>query len=120
MWADIAALVNSPLIIALAQQHLSLRKKVRMKLLVDIEKDASLVKEAFDKLVPETADDAKVLVKELASRFVDGGLSQADVVTALRAAANELGEQVVAAAQPVVAAVESQVPYVVDTPPAST
>jgi hypothetical protein len=90
-----------------------------MKLLVDVSKDASLVKEAFGKLIPESADDAKVLVKELVSRFEDGGLSRENAVAALRSAADELGGQLVTAVQPVEQAVESQVPdYVIDPVPA--
>jgi len=68
-----------------------------MKLIVDIEKDASLITQRLGDVLPEAEDDGVTLARTLASRWLSGGLSAANIAAALHQVAAELEQQIAAA-----------------------
>jgi hypothetical protein len=61
-----------------------------MKLIVTAEKDAELIGDRLGDIVPEVEDDALAITRTLASRWISGGLSRANIAGALHQAAAEL------------------------------
>jgi hypothetical protein len=76
----------------------ALHWKVRnMRLSLDPVKDAELIAQRLDEVVPESVSDAAVLVRNLVSQFDGQGVNRADVEAALRQVADELRGQVATA-----------------------
>jgi hypothetical protein len=68
-----------------------------MKLLIDVEHDATLIRQRLGDVLPEVQDDALALARTLAGRWQSGGLSAANVAAAFHQTATELEQQVAAA-----------------------
>jgi hypothetical protein len=68
-----------------------------MRLSLDPVKDAELIVANLEKVVPETAADTVLLVRQLLVKFDGQGVNRADVVSALRQVASEAEGNVVAA-----------------------